>query len=174
MPRDSRKTWMLVLIVAVAALASGIGTAFWVFNKDRPALATERQAAVVERGADVMGFDPDATVHRFAPTGTGGIEEVTARDARDREEIVEVRAHLRGEVDSWRRGDFSAPATIHGEDMPGLETLMFAGNTLAVDYTPLPDGARVTFASNDADVVAALHAWFEAQLSDHGADAERG
>lgn len=121
-----------------------------------------------------MGFDLDATVHSFSPTDTGGIEDVTARDPGDTEEITDVRLHLETEAERFADGDFSAPAAIHGSDMPGLQELQGAGSLLSVDYTTLPDGARVTYTSTDPDVVDALHDWFDAQLSDHGEDAEHG
>ncbi|MGI8722547.1 MAG: hypothetical protein ACR2JG_09995 [Geodermatophilaceae bacterium] len=167
MPRVDRRT----LVVAAFALVLLGGAAVWALNSDS---ATERQESVTERGEDVMGFDLDATVHIFTPTDTGGIEEVIARDPRDQNEIADIRTHLEGEVERWSRGDFSSPADIHGEDMPGLRELEAAGDALTMDHTTLPDGARVTFFSNDSDIVDALHDWFEAQLSDHGDDAEHG
>ena len=41
-------------------------------------------------------------------------------------------------------------------------------------YEPVPDGARLRFSSRAPALVAALHRWFAAQLSDHGADATTG
>ncbi|HZG95471.1 MAG TPA: hypothetical protein VEZ46_12240 [Mycobacteriales bacterium] len=37
-----------------------------------------------------------------------------------------------------------------------------------VDYEPLPDGARLIYETADADLVAGIHAWFDAQTMDHG------
>lgn len=161
------------LMVTALALTVAVGAAACASDDDPAAPAdADRRAAVAERGEDVMGFDLDATAHRFSPTDTGGLEEVTARDHGDVEEIADVRAHLRTEVERWSTGDFSAPATIHGDDMPGLQQLQSAGDALSIRYTTLPDGARVRFQSRDAGVVNALHDWFDAQLSDHGEHAE--
>lgn len=166
-----------IVIGAALSLAviGGFGTTACAVDGDPAAPAgVDRQEAVAERGEDVMGFDLDATVHRFTPTDTGGIEEVVVRDPLDQAEIADVRAHLRTEAERWSLGDFSAPAAIHGEDMPGLQELQAAGDVLTIDYTDLPDGARVTFMSTDPDVVVALREWFDAQLSDHAQDAEHG
>jgi hypothetical protein len=35
-------------------------------------------------------------------------------------------------------------------------------------------GAKLTYRTSDAKLVAALHRWFDAQLSDHGTDAMAG
>jgi hypothetical protein len=35
----------------------------------------------------------------------------------------------------------------------------------------LPHGAQITFITSDLKLITALHRWFGAQLSDHGADA---
>lgn len=169
MPRADRSARTAALALVVAA---GLGLAACATPPD-PAV-TDRQRAVAEVGQDVMGFDLDATLHRFTPTATGGVEEVLARDPGDQDEIAAVRAHLQSESLRWARGDFSAPATIHGADMPGLAELQAAGERLTVDYVPVPGGARVTFTGADSAVVDALHDWFDAQVGDHGADAEHG
>jgi len=160
----------LAVLTLVAALLLGAG--WWAAST---ALAAQRQAEVAWRGAPVMGFDLDATVHRFTPTDTGGIQQVVARDPADRDEIAAVRAHLRDEADAFAAGDFSSPAEIHGADMPGLATLAAAPQgAVQVAYAELDDGAELTFTTDRADLVDALHAWFDAQLSDHGEDAEAG
>lgn len=167
----SRRT--LVGVVLALAVAGGIGAWALVDDPVAPA-AVDRQEAVAERGADVMGFDLDATVHRFTPTDSGGVQDVVARDPGDQDEIIDVRAHLQTEAERFARGDFSSPGAIHGAGMPGLRELQAAGDRLTVVYTTLSDGARVTYTSTDPDVVDALHDWFEAQLSDHGEHAEHG
>jgi len=41
-----------------------------------------------------------------------------------------------------------------------------------VKYAPLPERAQISFDTNDVHLVTAIHRWFGAQLSEHGADAE--
>jgi hypothetical protein len=40
-----------------------------------------------------------------------------------------------------------------------------------IDYSTLPNGAQLTFTTQDPHLITAVHRWFGAQLSDHGADA---
>jgi hypothetical protein len=39
-------------------------------------------------------------------------------------------------------------------------------------YSDLPDGAEITFKTTDPQLLTAIHRWFGAQLSEHGADAK--
>lgn len=47
---------------------------------------------------------------------------------------------------------------------------------LKIEYADLPDGAKITYASDDAALVGAIHDWFNAQVSNHGvhASAKKG
>jgi hypothetical protein len=83
-----------------------------------------------------------------------------------------VQTHLIEEADRFRDGDYGDPASIHGEDMPGLATLEDRAGAITVVVDLLSDGARLTFSTDAADLVDALHRWGEAQVSDHGDHAE--
>jgi hypothetical protein len=137
---------------------------------DQPLQA--RQAEVAERGAEVMPFDLEATTHRFEPTATGLVETVVADDPADDEEIGLIRDHLADERERFEQGDYRDPAAIHGDDMPGLAQLEAGADAVTVELDQLPDGARLTFASDDPELVDALHRWGEAQTSDHGTHAD--
>lgn len=130
-----------------------------------------RQAEVAQKGAAVMPFDLMRTQHFFDDQSTGGVETVTANDPRDSKQVELIRAHLQTEAQRFARGDFSDPKAIHGDAMPGLKTLASAGGKLEVSYQSLPAGASIAFTSRDAAVVRAIHDWFAAQRSDHGAHA---
>jgi hypothetical protein len=59
--------------------------------------------------------------------------------------------------------------------MPGLAELEAATpGQIDIAYQEVPAGAELTYRTSDARLVAALHRWFDAQLSDHGADAMAG
>jgi hypothetical protein len=59
--------------------------------------------------------------------------------------------------------------------MPGLAELKSAKpGQIAIDYKDIKDGAELTYKTSDAKMLAALHQWFDAQLSDHGKDAVDG
>jgi hypothetical protein len=137
------------------------------FAQDTTGLS--RQDEVARKGARVMPFDLARTTHHFDDTATGGMEAVTANDASDTKQVGLIRSHLAHEATRFARGDFSDPATIHGSDMPGLTTLAAAGDKLHVRYEALPAGARLSYWSEDAAVIGAIHAWFAEQRSDHAA-----
>ncbi len=134
-----------------------------------------RQAEVARRGAEVMPFSLDATTHVFTKTAQGGIQRVVAKDPGDVPQVRMVREHLREIETQFRRGDFSGPSHIHGNDMPGLEQLEAAApGAISIAYRKVRGGAELSYRTADPQLVSALHAWFDAQLSDHGKDAVAG
>jgi hypothetical protein len=153
-----------LVLVTAAALLAGCSA-----NPGTPTPASpSRQAEVAERGASVMPFDLDRTTHQFTKTDTGGVQTVVADDPQDAAQVTLIRQHLTDEVDRFRRGDFTDPAAIHGDEMPGLEALRAHGGRIAIDYESTDDGGRVTYTTEDAELRDALHHWFDAQVSDHG------
>lgn len=127
-----------------------------------------RQEEVVTRGAQVMPFDLEQTMHVFQPLADGGLQTVTAKDPSNSQQIALIQAHLKEEAEKFRRGDFSDPATIHGEDMPGLAALKAGSRQIEMQYAPLSNGAQIQYTTQDPALIMALHQWFAAQLSDHG------
>ena len=134
-------------------------------------LTINRQSSVHDMGQEVMPFDLGETTHVFEMTETGGIQEVIADDPSDAAQVSLIRQHLQHEALRFREGDFSDPTTLHGNDMPGLTELAQAAERVTIDYTELPDGARLTFTTSESYLVTAFHRWFGAQLSDHASDA---
>lgn len=136
---------------------------------------TPRQAEVAKRGKDVMPFSLPATTHFFTRTNSGGIQRVVAKDRSDAAQVRLVRDHLRAIRRQFLQGDFSAPSHIHGGDMPGLARLKAARpGQIAISYRDVAGGGELTYRTGNRELVDALHAWFDAQLSDHGADAMEG
>jgi hypothetical protein len=157
----------------VGAVLAGIaGAGCTAGTSDGKGDLTDRRAEVAERGGDVMPFDLDATTHRFDPTGTGLVQTVVADDPDDAAEIALVREHLRHESERFRGGDYSDPAAIHGEDMPGLSELEAGAARIVVNYTDEPAGGGIKYTTADAALVTALHDWAAAQTTDHGDHAD--
>jgi hypothetical protein len=154
----------LVALAAVLALAAGAGAYVRAAATDEP----DRREQVASRGAEVMRFDLDATTHLFEKLPGGGVQTVVAHDARDAAEIRKVRVHLRAEAVAFARGRYDDPAAIHGAAMPGLADLRAGAARIDVAYGDVPNGGRITYVTSDPALVRALHAWFEAQVSDHG------
>jgi hypothetical protein len=156
-------------------LAAGIlaAVALTGCGDDADALA-ERQAEVAQRGAEVMPFDLGATTHRFEPTDTGLVQTVTADDPEDSEQVALIREHLEEEAARFAQGDFNDPATIHGDEMPGLIQLRAGAAEIDIQFERRNDGAGLVYTTNDPALIEALHQWGEAQVSDHGDHAEHG
>lgn len=130
-----------------------------------------RLEEVAAAGASVMPFDLDSSTHVFEKTADGGLQQVLS-DTRDAEQIALIRDHLKEEAERFAQGDFHDPAMIHGEAMPGLHDLVMGHEALTIDYDEVEAGGQILYSSDDPDLVAALHAWFDAQLSDHGEHAQ--
>ncbi|MEX0953480.1 MAG: hypothetical protein WDZ26_06585 [Nitriliruptoraceae bacterium] len=135
--------------------------------------SADHQADVAERGSQVMPFDLDATTHRFASTETGLVQTITAHDPDDGEQIALIREHLEEEAARFAQGDLDDPATIHGDDMPGLADLRSGATDIDIEFETRDDGARLTYTTEDPELVEALHQWGAAQVSDHGDHAEQ-
>ncbi len=131
----------------------------------------QRQAEVAEAGQAVMPFDLDATTHVFEKLDDGGLQTVVAKD-EDPEQVALIRAHLEEEAGRFQRGDFHDPAMIHGDDMAGMHALMMGHDRITVAYREVERGAEIRYSTDDAELVQAIHQWFDAQLRDHGKDAQ--
>jgi len=133
----------------------------------RESASPERLEAVAQAGAQVMPFDLERTTHSFLDRAWGG-EQIVVSDDGDAQQVALIRAHLSDEAARFSRGDFGSPEAIHGHDMPGLAVLRDQHAAINVAYSELPNGASITYRSQDSAVVGAIHEWFEAQRTDHG------
>jgi hypothetical protein len=174
-PRSRRP--LIVAVVVLVVVAAGIGTVLGSRSggsgSDAAKKLATRRADVERRGASVMPFDQSKTMHRFSETANGGVETVTANDPNDSTQIQLVQQHLAHERDLFSAGNFTDPMAIHGMNMPGLEDLQTgaAAGRVTITYAAIANGARLTYSTNDPDLIDALHTWFDAQLMDHGAHA---
>lgn len=144
--------------------------------RDQPGAApgfsasNERLRAVAEVGAQVMPFDLERTTHTFADQPWGGRQIVVSDDA-DPQQAALIRPHLSEEAAKFARGGFGSPEAIHGRDMPGLGVLRDRYSSVEVSYTEIANGGSIAYRSEDRASIEAIHAWFQAQRSDHGAHA---
>jgi hypothetical protein len=154
-------------LLGVAALVA-VSAAVWILFAATILPAQTRQEEVGKRGAQVMPFDLEQTIHVFQKLDDGGLQKVVVKDPANKKQIALIQSHIKEESEKFRKGDFSDPAQIHGEDMPGLAELKAGAAKIDVRYTALSDGAQIRYTTKDSKMVAALHHWFDAQLSDHG------
>jgi hypothetical protein len=150
---------------AIIAASVVVALASPVYAADVP-----RQSQVERSSERVMPFSIDATMHVFKPTPTGGVQTVMVHNG-DARQVLLVRSHLRKEAKAFARGDFTDPTSIHGGAMPGLQAMHAGARRIAVQYSEVQNGAAITYTTNDPSLVSALHAWFKAQVSDHGSHA---
>jgi len=161
------KPWLIIALVLLTAVPA--------FAQQARHADSLRQAEVAKRGPDVMPFPLAATTHVFTKTRDGGIQRVIDSNTADTAQIKLVREHLHDIHAQFLKGDFSGPSHIHGDDMPGLAELKAAKpGQLAITYRDVKGGAELEYQTKDPHLAGALRRWFDAQLSDHGADAMEG
>jgi hypothetical protein len=150
-----RCSWLMMLLAVASVQANAQAT-------------DARLDEVQRRGAQVMPFDLEQTTHVFKKTKQGGVQEVVAKKSSNTEQIELIRAHLSKISRQFATGDFSDPAKIHGEEMPGLAQLRNAKpGQIKIDYEELAEGGRIRYTTNDPALIKAIHQWFDAQLRDH-------
>lgn len=171
--RSNRRVIVAAVVGGLAGAVLATGIIHWTGAGDSAGDPSPdaRAHRVHEMGSAVMPFDLERTTHVFEMTERGGIQDVVANEPGDTATIRRIREHLTHEAGLFRRGDFGDPMSLHGADMPGVAALADGADRLEVDYRPIPDGARITFRTDDPALVTAIHRWFGAQLSDHAADA---
>jgi len=131
-----------------------------------------RHAHIAARGAQVMPFNLEETTHIFKPLPEGGLQTVVSDNPADTQQIALIQTHLQSESEKFSSGDFSDPAAIHGDAMPGLSELAEGYQNIQIQYSPLPNGGEIRYRTQDSALISALHDWFAAQRSDHGHHAQ--
>ena len=147
--------------------AAALLAAVWTTSSAAMAADPSRQVQVERNSEKVMPFSMQSSKHVFVSTPTGGVQTVVVPSGNSRQ-VALVRSHLRKEAAAFAHGDFLDPASIHGGDMPGLRAMHAGSNRIKVRYADVRNGANITYTTNDSALVAALHAWFKAQVNDHG------
>lgn len=146
-------------------------TAFLATCPDKGCLAQTTQEHVHGGSHSVMPFDLSKTQHIFKMTEQGGVESVIVKDPVSRQQLALVQAHLSHEAAEFQKGNYADPAALHGATMPALSALQEGAPRIKVSYADSPNGAAISFETADLHLLTAIHRWFGAQLSEHGADA---
>ncbi len=138
--------------------------------------ASEKRLDEVEqRGVHIMPFNLELTTHVFSKTAKGGVQKVIVKNLKDTAQIRLIREHLIEISRDFQQANYSDPAKIHGENMPGLNTLRNAKpDHISILYKDLPKGAEITYSTDTPIFITAIHKWFDAQLSDHARHAVSG
>jgi hypothetical protein len=171
--KNRRVPLLLAGLAVIAAVSTGYALGGQNGRSEAQALAA-RQAEIAAKSRQVMPFDLERTTHRFTKSATGGLQTVLADDPVDAQQVTLIREHLAAEAAGFGKGDYGDPASIHGGEMPGLRELEQGHDRIGIRYADTAAGSRITYTTSDPALVKALHAWFDAQVTDHGQHAEHG
>ena len=123
--------------------------------------------AFQDRGAHVMGFDQDKTVHHFRLHADGGAVDIAVRDGADTVNRDAIRSHLPHIAQMFGDGNFDAPMLIHQTEVPGTDRMAALKSRIRFVYVETPRGGRLDIFTTDADALAAVHAFLRFQIADH-------
>lgn len=124
--------------------------------------------ALQGRGRAVMGVDQYTSIHRFDALPDGGRIELQ-RDRDDSAGTAAIRAHMRTIALAFARGDFTAPATVHLETVPGVPVMRARRASIRYEPIDLPRGAALRIRTRDAAAIAAVHEFLAYQRREHRA-----
>ena len=135
-----------------------------------PTVLTARQDhhSNAQRGAAVMGFDQQLTVHQFLLFADGGAIDVSVKDPADDKNRAAIHSHLPHITAMFAAGDFEAPMLVHdSKNVPGTAVMATRKDRIRYEYVETPSGGRVNITSADPEAVAAVHAFLKFQIADH-------
>ena len=122
--------------------------------------------ALQERGKQAMGVDQYTSAHHLDDLTDGGRIELR-RDVDDAAGVAQIRAHLQGIASAFTDGDFTTPAFVHLQFVPGASVMVAKRAAIRYTLTALPHGGQLLMASKDKDAIAAIHEFMAFQRMDH-------
>ncbi len=122
--------------------------------------------ALQERGKQAMGVDQYTSTHHFDDMTDGGRIELQ-RDVDDSVGVAQIRAHLQGIASAFKGGDFTTPAFVHMQSVPGASVMAAKRSAISYAFTALPRGGQLLIVSKDTDAIAAIHEFLAFQRMDH-------
>lgn len=125
-------------------------------------------AALQERGKTAMGVDQYTSTHKFDALADGGRIELQ-RNVDDSAGVAQIRKHLRAITAAFQAGDFSIPAFVHEQEVPGTRVMAAERSEITYTFTPLPRGGAVRIVTKDPEALKAIHQFMEFQRHDHHA-----
>jgi hypothetical protein len=125
-------------------------------------------AALQLRGLQAMGVDQYTSTHHFDALADGGRIELQ-RDVDDAAGVAQIREHLKEIVRAFESGDFSTPAFVHMQQVPGTAVMAARRGMIRYIFRELPRGGEVRIITTDAAAVEAIHAFLAFQRQDHRA-----
>ena len=160
----ARNAWLFGLLGM--SLAGG-RTAAQVTGQDK-AKADSSFAALQERGKTAMGVDQYTSTHKFDALADGGRIELQ-RNMHDPAGVAQIREHLRAITAAFQSGDFTIPAFVHMQEVPGTGVMAAKRSQITYTFTPLPRGGAVRIRTKDHEALKAIHQFIAFQRHDHHA-----
>lgn len=124
--------------------------------------------ALQERGKVAMGVDQYTSTHKFDDLPDGGRIELQ-RDNDDPDGVRTIREHLRGIAAAFATGDFSTPAFVHMQDVPGTRVMAERRASIRYTFNELARGGEVRITTTDPAALKAVHEFLAFQRQDHRA-----
>jgi hypothetical protein len=134
-----------------------------------PALAQDTSfTSMQQRGKMAMGVDQYTSVHAFDDLPDGGRIELQ-RDRDDSVGVEAIRAHLRDIQHAFSAGDFSTPAFVHMQSVPGTKEMGARRALIRYQFRPLPRGGELRIVTEDSAAREAVHSFLAFQRGEHHA-----
>lgn len=119
------------------------------------------------RGNQGMGFDQEKTTHHFLLRKDGGVIQVTAKSADDKESVDEIRMHLQHIRRAFQSGEFNIPMFVHDQTPPGVPVMTKLKDQIRYKYELIENGGRVLISSENPEAIAAVHDFLKFQITEH-------
>jgi hypothetical protein len=127
----------------------------------------EHRHQVDQNGDRAMGFSHEKTTHHFLLEGRGGVIQVAANTAGDKESRDQIQTHLGHIAKMFAEGDFNTPMLVHSVMPPGTATMTRLKAEIRYSYEPSPKGGRVVIATSNQEALEAIHEFLRFQIKDH-------
>lgn len=125
-------------------------------------------AGVQARGQHIMGVDQYSSTHSFDDLPDGGRISLQ-RDPLDTVGVRTIRRHFGEIAAQFRAGDFSNPAFVHDQPVPGTDVMQTLAGEIDYRVETLPVGGALRLATSDSAALKAIHEFLAFQRADHRA-----
>ena len=126
-------------------------------------------AAMQNRGKKAMGVDQYASTHKFDSFPNGGRIELQVNQP-DSAGVAAIRAHIREIASAFKSGDFSTPAFVHMQSVPGTKQMAALRSKITYTAHDLARGAELHITTTDKDALTAIHEFMAFQRGEHHAE----
>jgi hypothetical protein len=164
----TRSGYLAAVCFAASCGLAGAAQAQHGAGHAHPPTADSAFAAVQARGKLVMGVDQYTSTHHFETLADGGRIELQ-RNVDDSVGVATIRSHLQAVAKAFASGDFSAPAAVHMQTVPGASVMAARRSRIRYTFSPLPRGGQLRITTTDPEAVAAVGQFLAFQRTDHRA-----